>query len=72
MAGKKRTRRGSTLQSGPHTNPRRKVSATAEQWARWDAAAARMGKSWAVATRDYWDMIAPPEPTTEGGEKKHT
>ncbi len=45
--------------SGPHTNPRRKVSATREQWLRWDEAAARLGKSWAAATREYWDMIAP-------------
>jgi hypothetical protein len=29
--------------AGPHKNPRRLLSATAEQWARWQAAATERG-----------------------------
>jgi hypothetical protein len=57
MAQRKRT--GSTLQSGKHANPRRLVTATPQQWAKWDAQARRLGCSWATLTASYWDSISP-------------
>jgi hypothetical protein len=65
MAQRKRT--GSTLQSGKHANPRGKVSATPEQWARWRSHSARLGSDWATLTRAYWDSISPP---LDGSEKE--
>lgn len=55
--------------SGPHTNPRRKVSATPDEWSAWDAHCARLGTTWAEATRNLWRQIAPAAETTDGGEK---
>ncbi len=41
--------------SGLHVSARRPVSATPEQWARWDAVAARAGLSWAAWARALMD-----------------
>jgi hypothetical protein len=44
--------------SGSHRSPRRILSATEEQLARWDAAAARAGLSWADWARVGLDALA--------------
>lgn len=50
--------------SGAHVQPRRLLSASEEQWKRWDSAAERARLTWADWARGLLDAAAPGQKKT--------
>lgn len=51
-------RRDAAPRHGKHANPRRQITATPEEWERWDKWARGQGLSWAQAVRAKLNALA--------------